>query len=83
MKQRLQKFLTENNITYKVEHKNADIPLKMIKEHDLSLYDYQKLAVKEVLEHNNGILISPAGSGKTRMAMEIIGRRNQKNAMDY
>lgn len=78
MKQRLKRFLTENDITYKVEHKNADIPLKMIKEHDLSLYDYQKSAVNGVLEHNNGILISPAGSGKTRMAMEIIGRRNQK-----
>jgi len=31
-----------------------------------------------MMKYNNGILVSPAGSGKTRMAMEMISRRGEK-----
>ena len=75
---RLEQFLIQNNIKYSIINKNASVPLKINKTDDLNLYDYQQEAVDDVLKHDNGILISPAGSGKTRMAMEIIGKRNQK-----
>lgn len=41
---------------------------------DISLYDYQKAAVNAVFGAKNGILVSPCGSGKTQMALEIVAR---------
>lgn len=76
--ERLEAFLKESDIKYSIINKNVDMPLKMIKKANLNLFDYQQEATRDVLKATNGILISPAGSGKTRMAMEIIGKRNQK-----
>lgn len=42
------------------------------------LYDYQRIAVLRMLLRGNGILVSPAGSGKTQMGIAIatqIGRK--------
>ena len=41
---------------------------------DISLYEYQEKAVQAVLKAKNGVLVSPCGSGKTQMALEIIAR---------
>ena len=38
----------------------------------INLYDYQKNAVKKVLQLKNGILVMPCGSGKTQTALQII-----------
>ena len=38
----------------------------------VSLYDYQQLAVNNMLYAKNGILKAPCGSGKTRMGIAII-----------
>ena len=40
----------------------------------LKLYDYQQEAVEHMLESRHGILVSPAGSGKTQMGLGIIVR---------
>ena len=41
---------------------------------NINLYPYQELAVKRLLSAKNGILVSPCGSGKTQMALELIAR---------
>lgn len=40
----------------------------------IELYPYQEQAVKRLLSAKNGILVSPCGSGKTQMALELIAR---------
>ena len=42
--------------------------------HPYELLDYQEVAVKEMVKAKFGILESPAGSGKTMMAMALIQR---------
>jgi superfamily II DNA or RNA helicase len=40
----------------------------------ISLYDYQKQALETILKAKNGILVMPAGAGKTQTAIEAIAR---------
>ena len=44
----------------------------------IPLYDYQEKAVEEVYWKQYGILQSPAGSGKTQMAIELIARLGKR-----
>ena len=44
----------------------------------IPLYDYQEKAVEEVYWKQYGILQSPAGSGKTQMAIELIARHGKR-----
>ncbi len=44
----------------------------------IELYDYQKEAVDRLQRCRNGILIAPAGSGKTQMALALIQRIGKK-----
>lgn len=44
----------------------------------IDLYDYQKAAVKQMQHGRNGLLISPAGSGKTQMGIALIKVLGQK-----
>ena len=44
----------------------------------LPLYDYQQVAVEQVYWSQYGILQSPAGSGKTQMAIELIIRHGKR-----
>lgn len=78
MKEPLISFLNDNNIKYELDIEHPEIKVEMKQKAPLNLYDYQEEAVKKVLEKDNGVLVSPAGSGKTRMAMEIINARNTK-----
>ncbi|HKL95027.1 MAG TPA: DEAD/DEAH box helicase family protein [Haploplasma sp.] len=71
-------FLRENDISYHAENKTTLNELKMMPIQDLSLYDYQEKAVDIVSSHTNGVLVSPTGSGKTRMGMALIGKLNVK-----
>lgn len=45
---------------------------------DIPLYDYQEIAVDEVIHQRYGILCSPAGSGKTQMGIAIMARLGLK-----
>lgn len=40
----------------------------------IQLYPYQETAVNRLISAKNGILVSPCGSGKTQMGLEIIAR---------
>ncbi len=71
-------LFNERELLYSVDEKHAKKPIKLTNKADLNLYDYQQSAITEVLKHENGILVAPAGSGKTRMAMEIIRQRGVK-----
>lgn len=69
-------FLDENNIKFKLTDKRNKF--KNIKyESSCKLYDYQEKAVSELLSEENGILVSPPGSGKTIMGIEAIARQKQ------
>ena len=39
---------------------------------DVNLYDYQETALARLLEAGNGVLVSPAGSGKTQIGIALI-----------
>lgn len=42
------------------------------------LYDYQKEAVESILKAKGGVLVSPCGSGKTFMGIEVLRRLGKK-----
>lgn len=44
----------------------------------IELFDYQKNVCKRALERKNGIIVMPAGSGKTQTALELIARLGLK-----
>lgn len=72
----LTNFLNENNINFKLtDNKNKCENIKF--ESSCKLYDYQKKAVNNLLIEENGILVSPPGSGKTIMGIEIIASLKQ------
>lgn len=45
---------------------------------NVSLYDYQDEAVNKAYVSKNGVLVSPAGSGKTQMGIGLINLVSQK-----
>lgn len=54
-------------------------PLKKIKyKSNIKLFDYQKEALKAILEQKNGIVVMPAGSGKTQTALQVIAELGLK-----
>lgn len=77
-KDQLFKMLKETNTPYVIDNLHKPKPIEFELKNNLNLYDYQEKALKVVLNNNNGILVSPAGSGKTRMAMQLIKERGVK-----
>ena len=54
-------------------------PCKPIKyKSNIKLFDYQKVALKSILEQKNGIVVMPAGSGKTQTALQAIAELGLK-----
>lgn len=45
---------------------------------NIKLYDYQEKACQAVINAKNGIMVLPAGSGKTQVALEVIARLGYK-----
>lgn len=45
---------------------------------NIKLYDYQEVAVNQLVKAKNGILIAPTGAGKTILAIELIHRLKKK-----
>ena len=43
-----------------------------------TMYDYQEKACEAVINAKNGVMVLPAGSGKTQVALEIIARLGYK-----
>lgn len=46
---------------------------------NIKLYDYQEVAVNQLVKAKNGILIAPTGAGKTILAIELIHRLKKKH----
>ena len=49
----------------------------------IELYPYQEQAVNRLLSAKNGILVSPCGSGKTQMALELLLRLVKRRLWNY
>lgn len=56
----------------------ADVPTAHENKNEFELFEYQTEAVDKMKRAKNGILISPTGSGKTVMMMDLIGKIGQK-----
>lgn len=69
-------FLDEQSIKFEIVDER--IKLKPIKfETSYKLFKYQEEAVKEIVSSENGLLVSPPGSGKTIIGMDIIAQLKQ------
>lgn len=78
LKSRVLTFLDKSRLQHQVIDKSCLKPLKVVEKELFEPYDYQEQAIKEVIKHTNGILISPCGSGKTFMGLQTIKYRKQK-----
>ena len=56
---------------------NRDISIKNVKT-PIELFDYQEKAVSAMVEAKGGVLVSPCGSGKSYMGIEIIHRLGKR-----
>lgn len=45
---------------------------------NINLFDYQEVALQKMLKAKNGVLISPAGSGKTQIGISLIKSLGKK-----
>ena len=62
--------LNFNNCNYDISIKDEKCPIE--------LRDYQISAIEKMIQEKNGVLVSPCGSGKTIMGIEIIHRIGKK-----
>ncbi|MFZ2975413.1 MAG: DEAD/DEAH box helicase family protein [Candidatus Moraniibacteriota bacterium] len=69
-------FLGEQNIKYEIIDKRNKLE-SMRYESEIKLFNYQKEAVEEMLNSENGILVAPPGSGKTVIGIDIITKLKQ------
>lgn len=69
-------FLNKENIKFKIHNNRTKLdPIKLKSE--CRLYEYQKEAIETMLRSENGILVAPAGSGKTVIGVDLITRLTQ------
>lgn len=64
-------FLNENNVKYSLQYKYPHFDEVLFKS-VIELKPHQKLAVRAGMEYDQGVIVSPAGSGKTVVGLEII-----------
>lgn len=68
----------KNSINYQLDDKSVLNDISISFNEILTLRDYQIEAINETIKHDNGILVSPCGSGKTTMGMYLIKHFRQK-----
>ncbi len=69
----LEKYLQGEKISYRIIEQYAEVkPIKL--KNNISLYVEQKLALEEIKDSKNGVIVAPPGSGKTIIALELIAR---------
>lgn len=76
--QQLISMLEEEERTAFIEDQRIENP-KSFPALNATLRGYQERAVCKALRHNEGVIVSPTGSGKTLMGLEIMRRRCQKS----
>jgi superfamily II DNA or RNA helicase len=75
----LQKILDDRDITPQILDERATNPcVYPEKLEGITLRPYQQRAVDSAMEFDEGIVISPTGSGKTLIGLEIIRQKGQK-----
>lgn len=69
-------FLNDQNIKFEiVDERSKSKPIKFETSH--KLFNYQEEAVKEIIALENGLLVSPPGSGKTIIGIDIVAKLKQ------
>jgi len=77
-KDRLEELLNYNKINYNLINTCSIVPVKPVHEHIIQLRDYQYSALQNLAKHTEGVLVAPAGSGKTIMGIALTIMSNQK-----
>lgn len=74
--EQLKSFCQENEIPYTiVDERRLKTPLTF--KSKINLYDYQKQALEEIGKKDFGVIVAPAGAGKTIIGLELIARKSQ------
>ena len=72
-------LLKESSLSFEIQDERVSSHItRRIGLKDVSLRPYQKRAVNEALKGDRGVIVSPTGSGKTIIGLEIISRRKQR-----
>ncbi len=75
-KNELVNFCKENNILFSI--KDERLKLKPVKYNSKTkLYDHQIKATQNIGDVQNGVIVAPAGSGKTIIGLELIANHKQ------
>lgn len=69
-------YLRKNKIAYQLHDKRLKLPVVDFQS-KIKLRDYQKEAVEQMMKGTQGFLVSPCGSGKTVMMIELMTRIKQ------
>jgi len=77
-KDRLAELFSIHNVEYTYEDQRVLIPLDKTLEHDIKLRPYQRKALATIGRFTEGLLIAPAGSGKTVMGISLTIMSGQK-----
>ena len=75
---RLKDLLIDNDINYNIVNTSSVVPITPLHVHSIELRDYQYLALQKLGQHSEGVLVAPAGSGKTIMGLSITIMSGQK-----
>ena len=67
-------FLNQKNIQHTVFYKYPALK-KITFDNNIELAPHQEKAVRTGMEYDQGIIVSPSGSGKTIIGLELIARR--------
>lgn len=70
------RYLKEREIKYKLHDDRLILP-EIVIQSNIKLRNYQKTAVEKMMLGTQGFLVSPCGSGKTVMMIELMARIKQ------
>lgn len=73
---RLLQLAKHFGVEYQLQDNRRQLPMVLFRS-GIELRPYQAPAVKEMLRGTQGVLVSPAGSGKTETMLEVIARVGQ------
>lgn len=75
---RLLEMCKKSAIEFEVEDGCIECPASFHPLKGIALRSYQQRAVGAALRHEQGVIVSPTGSGKSLIGLEIIRKRQQK-----
>lgn len=72
----IKSFLETNHISYQLIDERPQIFCQQNFTNQIKLLPEQAKIVEQVMAHDSGVIIAPAGSGKTIIGLELIARRS-------